>query len=144
MKKVLIILEEALMISVGMLFVMGINGLAAYLQGRTTDGWFPWYTPFSIIFTGFLSALATDILPYDKDVSKAVARIRIVIHFLLILLFVSGMGYFAHWYHDWKGYAYVVVSYVVIYIAVWIFMMCLQKHEENLINQVLEQMSDEE
>lgn len=144
MKKLLIIFEEALMISVGILFVMGIYGLFAYWDGKVTGGWFPWYMPFSVILTGFLSALATDILPFDKDVSKAMARIRIGIHFLLILLLVSGIGYFSEWYHDWKGYAFVLVSYVIIYIAVWIFMWCIQKHEENLINQLLEKTSDKE
>ncbi|MDD6156606.1 MAG: DUF3021 family protein [Lachnospiraceae bacterium] len=144
MKRMLQIIEEALMISTGILVAIGIDGVIAYFQGWSENFILEWYTPLAIVFTGIACALISQILPMGMDVSKANARVRIVIHFLLTFAAVSGIGYVVHWYTDPDGFLYLAISFVIIYVAVWVFMFAIYRHEVKLMNEALKQLRDEE
>lgn len=131
------------MISIGILFAFGVDGLISKIGGRDRLILF-WYTPFSIIITGILCALPTLIFNSESELSRSAFRIRIILHFLILFAVVSLAGYLFNWYDDVRDYLFVMGSYFMIYILVWIGSILLRRYDENLINQALQQIQDDE
>lgn len=143
MKKMKLLFQQALMISVGILFAIGVDGAVNKIRGQEEAVWL-WYTPFAVILTGFLCALPTFIFWIPKTWGKADFPIRIGIHFLILFGMVSLAGYFFGWYRYIGEYLFVMTAYVVIYLLVWIGSVLLMRHDENCINKRLESIRDEE
>lgn len=141
MKNIKLLFQQALMISTGILLIIGIEGLVYRIKG--VEFLLPWYMPFSIILTGVLCAVPTMIFTYNKD-SKINFKTKIGIHFLLLLMVVSMMGYMFHWYTNLLGYLIVILAYILIYVFVWIGTGFLYRHDENMINKALKDFHDED
>ena len=62
MNKCRLIFTQTMMISTGILFGVGVQALIGWLTVGTESLAWPWYTPLSVIFTGFLCALGTLLL----------------------------------------------------------------------------------
>lgn len=144
MKRQIAIIHQTLIISTGILFLMGAEGFIYFLQGNGDAFHMSWYDPFAIILTGFLCSLAIRILPYEQDVSKKKWALCIAAHFLINLIIVSLMGYLAEWYVNRPGYFLILIYYIITYLLVWTGMLLFDRYEERLINRALQQMHDEE
>ena len=81
MNRCKLIFNQTLMISTAILFGLGIEELIEYLSSG--DEWinWQWFIPLSVIFTGFLCALASLVLvDEDSSLKKINMKIRIFIH----------------------------------------------------------------
>ena len=74
MNKCRLIFTQTMMISTGILFGVGVQALIGWLTAGTWDLAWPWYTPLSVIFTGFLCALGT-LLLQEKDGERVSLRL---------------------------------------------------------------------
>lgn len=144
MKKAVMMVQQALIISAGILLAIGLDGLFYYFRGMEDLFTMSWYTPLSILATGVLCSLASQILPFDEETGRIEWWFRIILHFLICLAVVSAVGHYARWYTEIFGYLFVLGSYVVIYALVWTGMTWFARYEERLINEALCQIQDEE
>lgn len=142
MQKVRLIFNQALLISVGMMVVVGIMGCMYHIQGE--EFVLPWYLPFSLLACGVACALPTLLLVDDGLLGRFPDYLRKIIHFITVLLVVSVFGYVFKWYADISEYISIMMSYVVIYFVVWIVTLLLYRQEAQQINQALNNIRDEE
>lgn len=141
MDKLKLVFTQALMITTGIVFAVGLEGLYYHLIGD--DVVLCWYHPFSFILAGILAALPT-LLFTEKKMTKWGLRLRWVLHFMLLLTVISLMGYVFGWYTTLEGYMFVAAAFVLIYAAVVAGSIILIRREEALINRALEDIRDEE
>ncbi len=143
MNKAKIIFNQTMMISTAVLFGMGIETAIMFLvAGQYMIEW-QWYIPLSIVLVGFLCALASLVL-YDETDNESHQRLRVVIHFILVLGIVSLFGYLFDWYSDLTGYLIIAIMYVIIYTFVWISTLWMLKADEKKINDAIDRIRDEE
>ena len=129
MKKWKIIFSQTLMISTGILFGVGVQGLINHLNTGAEMLRWQWYIPLSIILEG-------------KSVSRS--RLRIVLHFLFLFLVVAGCGYLFGWYETAGELAVIGGMYVLIYGFVWLGSLWMNKADEKKINEAINEIRDEE
>ena len=144
MKKWKLIFSQTLMISTGILFGVGVQAAINHLNTGAENLQWQWYIPLSIIFTGFLCALASLFLLEDEGRSVSQSRIRIVLHFIFLFLVVAGCGYLFDWYDDVGGLAVIGGMYVLIYGFVWLGSLWMNKADEKKINEAINEIRDEE
>lgn len=143
MNKAKIIFNQTMMISTAVLFGMGIETAIMFLvAGQYMIEW-QWYIPLSVVLVGFLCALASLVL-YDETDNESHQRLRVVIHFILVLGIVSLFGYLFDWYSDLTGYLIIAIMYVIIYTFVWISTSWMLKADEKKINDAIDRIRDEE
>ena len=144
MNKLKILFNQTLMISTAILFGVGVQTLLRFLLRGETEFTWPWYTPLTIVLTGFFCALPTMILlDVDTD-SKKKAVIKNLIHFVLVGGVVSLCGYLFGWYDNFYDYLPILIMYVLIYMFVWISTLWLLKADEKKINEAIKRFTDEE
>ena len=144
MNKCRLIFTQTMMISTGILFGVGVQALIGHLTAGTESLAWPWYTPLSVIFTGFLCALGT-LLLQEKDGEKISRSVlRIVLHFLFLFLVVAGCGYVFGWYDTAEGLAVIGGMYVLIDGFVWAGSVWIGKTDEKKINEAIDGIRDEE
>jgi hypothetical protein len=132
------------MISTAILFGIGLQGaLAALFEQDSTIVW-DWYIPFSIIMTGFLSALPSVLITGYENLKKTMIRFRIMLHIISIWGIVSLSGYIFGWYKDFKGWIGISVMYFFIYFFVWFGSWWLAKEDDKKINNALDEIRDDE
>ncbi len=139
MEKLKLIIRHGMMISFGILAGISIQGVVF-----RTSIHFAWYHPLSIVIGGMLCALPTLLFLTDKKLSKAMQRVRTVLHFLLLMLMVVGMGYIFHWYDTPSGALVIVADYVFVYVFVTIVSAWTGMWEQKSINKALDSIRDEE
>ena len=144
MKKWKIVFNQTLMISTGILFGLGVQKLIEWLCNKDTSINWPWYIPLSIILTGFLCALATLFLIDREGENVASGKVRIVLHFIFLLIVVAGCGWLFGWYTDLTGFIVIAVMYVLIYAFVWISSLWMAKTDEKKINEAIRDIRDDE
>ena len=144
MKKWKIIFSQTLMISTGILFGVGVQGLINHLNTGAEMLRWQWYIPLSIILTGFLCSLATLFLLEDEGKSVSRSRLRIVLHFFFLFLVVAGCGYLFGWYETAGELAVIGGMYVLIYGFVWLGSLWMNKADEKKINEAINEIRDEE
>lgn len=143
MDKLKILFQQTLMISTGILFMVGVDGLVSHLLGMSFE--IEWYDPFSIILTGLLCSIPTWLLLiWDEECSKRRFILQVFLHCLVILAIVSMMGWMFNWYSTLSQYFMVLTAYFAIYIFVWAATIWLHKTDENKINHALKNIQDEE
>lgn len=144
MDKFKIVFQETLMISTGILFVIGAEGLAAHLMGQDFE--LVWYDPLAIILVGFLCALPTLLLmsAWEEEDGKISFKMRVFLHCVTTFAIVSVAGRIFCWYSSLMQYLILVIMYFAVYIFVWTASIWYYKAEENKINHALESMQDEE
>lgn len=143
MDKLKILFQQTLMISTGILFVIGVEGLVSHLTGRNFE--IEWYYPFSIILTGVLCSIPSLLLMmWAEESSKRRFLLQVFLHCLVILAIVSIVGWIFNWYSTLVQYLVVVIAYFVVYVFVWVATIWIHKDEENKINNALKNIQDEE
>lgn len=142
MDKLKMIFQQTLMISTGILFVAGIEGVVSHLMGKSFA--LEWYAPFSMILTGFLCSLPTWLLILKEDSVKKRFIWNLILHCLALWAIVSIMGWIFRWYSRLGEYLFVAIGYFAVYVFVWVATIWLQRSEDNQINEALKNIQDEE
>ena len=70
--------------------------------------------------------------------------IRILIHFILVFVSVSLLGWLFKWYTDIISYASVILIFVFVYVFVWVMTKWFYVKEDKEINSALDSIRDEE
>ena len=144
MKKWKIVFNQTLMISTGILFGLGIQSLIGWISGSGDHIRWPWHIPLTIIFTGFLCALASLFLIDEEGNDVTHAKGRIALHFVSLLAVVALCGWLFGWYEDFGEFAVIAVMYVLIYGFVWAGSLWMAKADEKKINEAIKDIRDEE
>ena len=128
------------MISTGILFGLGIQGMFdVILRGDATIVW-DWYIPFTIILCSIPSVIFLE----EDGMAGLSFSLKVVIHFFALLGVVSLCGRLFGWYTELGEYLYIAGMYVVIYFFVWVATFWLAKKDEDRINNALKDVMDEE
>ena len=144
MNKVKLVFSQTLMISTAILFGIGLQGALAVLFKQDATIVWDWYIPFSIILTGFLSALPSVLITGYENLKKTMIRFRIMLHIISIWGIVSLSGYIFGWYKDFNGWIGISVMYFFIYFFVWFGSWWLAKEDDKKINNALDEIRDDE
>lgn len=142
MIKLKILFQQVLMISTGILFIIGINGTRSYLTGSDFD--FPWYYPFSIILLALLCALPTSFFILNDWGVHEHFILNLILHYLSIWIITSTIGWIFNWYSSWRQLLEITIEYSAIYLFVWVTTLWFIKVEDKKINQALKAIRDEE
>ena len=145
MNRCKLIFNQTLMISTAILFGLGIEELIEYLSSG--DEWinWQWFIPLSVIFTGFLCALASLVLvDEDSSLKKINMKMRIFIHFIALFAVVSGCGYIFNWYSKIRQLIPIAIIYVITYGFVWASTIWIFKEDEKKINEAIKDIQDKE
>ena len=130
-----------MMVSFLITIVMGVTELVEYL---TTGAFYPLegWQPLSIIIVGICTAIPTILLLVSEN--EKTWRLRVVLHFIIVLVIVMISGYVFNWYRGISGGVIMFVEFVVIFSLVWVGNNMILKYEENIVNKALENIRDEE
>lgn len=143
MNKLKIIFQEACIISTSIFFANAIyGGIASYTQGETFS--LSWYTILSIIFTGFISSLPSLVFVTEEAVTPKQFRITICLHFISTWAMVTVAAFLFQWCSNLLGYASIFVSFLLIYVFVWVVIKWIYSKEEKEINSALKDIQDED
>ena len=143
MNRCKLIFNQTLMISTAILFGLGIEELIEYMG--SADEWmrWQWYIPLSIIFTGFLCALASLVLvDEDSSLKQVNMKLKIFIHFIALFVVVAGCGYIFNWYSGMRQLIPITIIYVLTYAFVWISTIWILKADEKKINEAIKDIQD--
>ena len=133
------------MISTAILFGLGIEELIEYISSADELMRWQWYIPLSIIFTGFLCALASLVLvDEDSSLKQVNMKLKIFVHFIALFAVVSGCGYIFNWYSGIRQLIPITIIYVLTYGFVWASTMWIFKTDEKKINEAIKDIRDEE
>lgn len=141
MSKLRLLFEQTLMISTGVLFLVGLEGVVCHLLGGEFNLY--WYQPISIFLAGFFGAFPT-LLLNEENLSGRKFGFRVILHCLLEFGIVSLMGLVFHWYTNKGEYLIIVLFYFLIYGFVWLASIWMHKTDEKKINRALSEIQDEE
>ena len=144
MSKLKILFNQTLMISTAVLFGVGVQTFLRFVLEGWADFTWPWYTPLSIVLTGFLCALPTTLILDTEGLSGKKALLRNLVHFILVGGVLSLCGYLFGWYDNLTDYIPILIMYILIYFFVWFSTLWLLKADEKKINKAIEQLRDEE
>ena len=141
MERFKLFLTTTMMVSFLITIVMGVTELVEYL---TTGAFYPLegWQPLSIIIVGICTAIPTILLLVSEN--EKTWRLRVVLHFIIVLVIVMISGYVFNWYRGISGGVIMFVEFVVIFSLVWVGNNMILKYEENIVNKALENIRDEE
>ncbi len=142
-EKLRLLFDQTMMVSTGILFLLGIEGVVCHFTGRGFEIY--WYYPISIILSGFFCGLLTMLFWTEIMVSMGLGFwLRVVLHCILELGIISLAGWIFRWYTTGSEYLIVMIFYFLIYGFVWLATLWMQKMDEEKINQALREIQDEE
>ena len=144
MQKVKTIFSQTLMISTAILFGIGILMLIQHFVSGVQTFSFQWSDPLSICFTGFLSSLPTYFLLDLDSLKKSEVRIRMGIHFVLVLGIVILCASLFHWFGQIINLRIICLMYSLIYLFVWGATAWMAKADEIKINEAIKDLQDAE
>ena len=143
MEKLKLIFLQTMIISFGMLVMIGISAMLFHFEGEGELTLY-WYYPLSMVLSSFLCALPSLLFYSAYKMSRRGFHICVLLHFLIVFAIVMGSGYVFHWYTQWHGAIVVAVEYVVIYFFVWFVTYWVGLTEQKKINKALDDIRDEE
>ena len=144
MQKVKTIFSQTLMISTAILFGIGILMLIQHFSLGVQTFSLQWSDPLSICLTGFLSSLPTYFLLDLDSLKKSEVRIRMGIHFVLVLGIVVLCASLFHWFGQIINLRIICLMYSLIYLFVWGTTAWMAKADEIKINEAIKDLQDSE
>ncbi|MBO4680055.1 MAG: DUF3021 family protein [Lachnospiraceae bacterium] len=143
MKILKLIIMQAMMITFGIVAVIGISLAVEHYSGA--EVWqMEWYHPLSYIFTGILGAIPTVVWQNLESLSKKQFIVRLILHCIVLYAVVMACGYFFKWYTELSGFIGVSISFLLIYGFVWAATIFGFKQDEKQLNAAIDQIRDEE
>lgn len=131
-----LVFEQFLMITVGVLLGTSILFL---IDGQEV---IPVYYPFEIIFIGFVTSLLSFMYYFKKEPTKKQFIIRVIIHFILLVIVVIGLGAMLNFYDSFEGALIVFVVILFVYAFVWIASAIINKKTSDEINEALKKFNE--
>ena len=137
MNKLKMLFTQASFISVGIFLGVGIAQLIYHLMG---DVYAPeWYFSLSVIAAGIICSLPSLLLCVENFKTYLLA-----VHFGILFIAVSLVGFLFKWYTNIVGYAIVMGIFVCVYAFTWFAMLWVYKKDDKAINSALDSIRDEE
>lgn len=141
MSKLKVILLQSVLVSTAIVIVYAIYGIVDHIKGYPFT--FYWYYPLSILAAGVVCSIPTLIL-IVKDFGKKISKLRILVHCLVMYVIVLGMGRLFNWYSNLKEMLYITISFIGVYILVWISSYITMISDDKKINEALSKIRDDE
>ena len=139
MSKLKMLFTQASFISVGIFLGVGIAQVIYHLIG---DVYAPeWYFTLSVLFTGLLCSLPSLLL---CDANAQNFKLRLAIHFCVLFIAVSLLGFLFKWYSNLFGYVVVMGIFICVYAFTWLAMLWIYKRDDKAINNALDSIRDKE
>ena len=143
MKIVKVIVMQAMMITFGIVAVVGLSVAVEHVNGEYI--WqMEWYHPLSFILTGILGAIPTVVWQNLESLSKKQFIVRLILHCLTLYVVVMACGFFFKWYTELSGFIGVSISFILVYAFVWAATIFGFKQDEKELNAAIDQIRDEE
>ena len=137
MNKLKMLFTQASFISVGIFLGVGIAQVIYHLMG---DEYAPeWYFTLSVIFAGIICSLPSLLLCDENFKTYLIA-----VHFGILFIAVSLLGFLFKWYTNLIGYFIVMGIFVCVYAFTWFAMLWVYKKDDKAINSALDSIRDEE
>lgn len=141
MKTMKILFEQTMLVSTGILFLIGAEGVACHFLG--TEFQLDWYQPIAILLTGFLCSIPT-LMFWDENLGGKRFWCYVGLHCVIEFGIVSLAGWVFRWYTTIGGYLVMVLFYFFVYGFAWLSSLWMEKVDEDRINQALKEIQDEE
>lgn len=142
MRKLKILIQQAMTISTGTVLGIGLEGYFVERQGFEFA--LGWEDLIIIVVTGLICAIPSLIWLTEEELTRKQFIIRLIVHCLLLYGMVSGIGYVAHWYRGPVEFAFVSVIYFLVYLFVWLVSYWSGWRNQEQINQALKEIQDKE
>lgn len=142
MRKLKILIQQAMTISTGTVLGIGLEGYFVERQGFEFA--LGWEDLIIIVVTGLICAIPSLIWLTEEELTRKQFIIRLIVHCLLLYGMVSGIGYVAHWYRGPVEFAFVSVIYFLVYLFVWLVSYWVGWRNQEQINQALKEIQDKE
>ena len=137
MNKLKMLFTQASFISVGIFLGVGIAQVIYHLMG---DEYAPeWYFSLSVILAGIICSLPSLILCVENFKTYLIA-----VHFGILFIAVSLLGFLFKWYTNLIGYFIVMGIFVCVYVFTWFAMLWIYEKDDKAINSALDSIRDEE
>ncbi len=137
MNKLKMLFTQASFISVGIFLGVGIAQVIYHLMD---DVYAPeWYFTLSVIFAGIICSLPSLLLCVENFKTYLIA-----VHFGILFIAVSLLGFLFKWYTNLIGYFIVMGIFVCVYVFTWFAMLWIYKKDDKAINSALDSIRDEE
>ncbi|MBR4430238.1 MAG: DUF3021 family protein [Clostridiales bacterium] len=139
MSRIKMLISQASFISTGIFLGVGIAQLIYHLIG---DVYAPeWYFILSVLCTSVIFSLPSLFLVGDNVKNF---KLKLAIHFVILFIAVSFLGWLFGWYTNLLGYAIVIGIFVFVYAFTWILMMWIYMKDDKAINSALDAIRDKE
>ena len=137
MNKLKMLFTQASFISVGIFLSVGIAQVICHLMD---DVYAPeWYFTLSVILAGIICSLLSLLLCVENFKTYLIA-----VHFGILFIAVSLLGFLFKWYTNLVGYFIVMGIFVCVYVFTWFAMLWIYKKDDKAINSALDSIRDEE
>ena len=129
--------REFQLITVILLFLMGIMGFISYLNNGPESTYFDWVFPFQVLGVSIPTSLCSFVFVSRHELSKREFLTRCVIHLILLLVIVFGEGFLFKWWREPSGMITVGIIFIIIYVSVWVITTLVDKKSSDNINKAL-------
>ena len=139
MSRLKMLITQASIMATGIFLGVGIAQLIYHLIG---DAYNPeWYFILSVLLASVLCSLPSLILSGDHVKHF---KLKLVLHFIVLFIAVSLLGWIFHWYSNLLGYAVVMGIFVFVYVFTWVLMAWIYMKDDKAINNALDAIRDKE
>ncbi|MCQ2520619.1 MAG: DUF3021 domain-containing protein [Lachnospiraceae bacterium] len=142
LERIRVLFVETLVITTGMLFGIGVEGIIFRLIGKSFV--LSWYQPMAIFLTAFVSSIVSVVVFADEPKTRGRAITRMALHFILLFLVISLAGYVFDWFSSVGMYIGMALIYCFVYIFSWVSNMYILKKDAQEINEALKDIRDDE
>ena len=139
MSRIKMLISQASFISTGIFLGVGIAQLIYHLIGDVYAH--EWYFILSVLCTSVIFSLPSLFLVGDNVKNF---KLKLAIHFVILFIAVSFLGWLFGWYTNLLGYAIVIGIFVFVYAFTWILMMWIYMKDDKAINSALDAIRDKE
>ena len=139
MSKLKMLLTQTSFISTGIFLGVGIAQVIYHLIGDSYA--VEWYFILSVLGSSVLCSLPSLLLA-GENVKHF--KLKLAIHFVILLAVVSFLGWLFRWYTNPMGYAVVMGIFVFVYAFTWAIMAWIYLKDDKAINSALDAIRDKE
>ncbi len=131
-----IVFQHFLMITVGVLFFTGISAFSRESYPAT----YPW----AVLLSGVVGSVPSLLFYFRNEPTRGQFIVRVVLHFIFIVIAIMTLGYFFGWYTDFSEGISVFIGVIIVYVLVWVLSFWLDQAQANSINDALKRLNDDE
>ena len=125
------------LITVLLLFLLGILGFISYLNNGDIAASFDWVFPFQVFGISLPTSFCSLVFLSKHELTKKEFIVRCIVHLLLLLVIVFGEGFLFKWWSEPSGMITVAIIFIIIYVVVWVITTLIDKKNSDRINKAL-------